>query len=280
MSRKSYVIWPPAACPPVHGQPPLVYGQAAMADLPRTRLYVADGLAEGVPVAAAPQQAHHLRAVLRLAAGDRVRLFNGRDGEWLAVIAGLGKGRVSLEPVERIRPQAAVPDLWLCFAPIKRTGIDFIAEKATELGAAVLQPVLTRHTDVTRVNVERLRLNAIEAAAQCERVDVPEVRQPVTLDALLAGWPAERALVIAAESGAAAPITAVAARLEGTPAALLVGPEGGFAKSELDRLADLPFAHPVGLGPRVLRADTAAIAALACWQCLAGDWSQRPAHRT
>jgi len=251
-----------------------------MADRPRTRLYVAAGLAEGVPVGLAPQQAHYLRSVLRLAPGQPVLLFNGRDGEWLARIAGLGKGWASLEPVERTRAQAAGPDLWLCFAPIKRTRIDLVAEKASELGVARIQPVLTRHTDAARVNVERLRLNAVEAAEQCERLDVPEVCEPVTLDALLAGWPDGRALIVAAERGAAPPIAAVAPGFAGRPAALLIGPEGGFAKSELDHMADLPFAHAVGLGPRVLRADTAAVAALACWQSLAGDWTQRPAHRT
>ena len=243
---------------------------------PRTRLFVETPLEKGQPVGVAATQAHYLRSVLRLRAGDCVALFNGRDGEWLARLDGLGKGWASLVPCDRRRVQTPPPDLWLCFAPVKRLRIDLVAEKATELGVAVLQPVLTRHTDVSRVNLDRLRANAIEAAEQCGRLDVPDVRPPVSLADLVAAWPPHRLLIVAVEAGEAEPLTVVAARSEGRMAALLIGPEGGFAATELDAFADLPFVSRVGLGPRVLRADTAAIAAIACWQCLAGDWSSRP----
>jgi 16S rRNA (uracil1498-N3)-methyltransferase len=246
---------------------------------PRTRLYVDADLAAGAPVALAAGQAHHLRAVLRAAPGETVLLFNGRDGEWLARLETLGKSAATAVPDVRTRAQQAGPDLWLCFAPVKRAAIDLVAEKATELGASLLQPVITRHTDVARVNLERLRARAVEAAEQCERLEVPAVREPVAFDALLAGWPADRVLAYAAEAGEAAPVAEAAAGRAGVPAALLVGPEGGFAHRELDALRKLPFASAIGLGPRILRAGTAAIAALACWQALAGDWRARPPHR-
>jgi 16S rRNA (uracil1498-N3)-methyltransferase len=246
---------------------------------PRTRLYVAAGLAAGLPTPLESGQAHQLKTVLRAAPGDRVLLFNGRDGEWLARLDSLGKTAATATPERQTRPQQAGADLWLCFAPIKRARIDFVAEKATELGATAIQPVVTRHTDVARVNVERLRAHAVEAAEQCERLDLPEVRDPLSFDALIAGWEPDRLLAYAAEAGAAQPIAAAARSHAGRPAALLVGPEGGFAQEELDALRKLPFALAIGLGPRILRADTATVAALACWQAAAGDWSDRPPHR-
>jgi 16S rRNA (uracil1498-N3)-methyltransferase len=184
---------------------------------------------------------------------------------------------------QQLRPQTSERDLWLVFAPVKRTRIDAIAEKATELGVCALIPVVTQRTAVDRVNVERLRAIAIEAAEQCERLSVPEVRPPVTLGKLLAEWPADRRLLLCAEAGAARPIAeALRAHADGiaAPWAVMIGPEGGFARSELDALAKLPFVMPVGLGPRILRADTAALAALACWQAILGDGQQRPPHRS
>ena len=249
-------------------------------DRPQARLYVATDLDEDALIPLTASQAHYLRTVLRLGPGAALTLFNGRDGEWAAQLASVGKADGTARALHQRRPQLASISLWLCFAPIKRPGIDIIAEKATELGVSVLQPVITRHTSVGRVNLERLTANAIEAAEQCERLDVPDIRPPIGLDAMLADWPGHRPLLVAAERGDVQPLTTVATRLGGGPAALLIGPEGGFAASELDDLAKLAFAHPVGLGPRILRAETAALAALACWQSLAGDGTMRPPPHT
>ena len=240
---------------------------------PKTRLYVDSPLAEGQAVGLDHERAHFLRHVLRLDKGDAVAVFNGRDGEWLAAIDGFGKGWCSLAVAEQRRPQADGPDLWLLFAPIKRGRIDFVAEKASELGVSRLWPVFTRRTDPSRVNLERLRANAIEAAEQCERLTVPDLAEPVPLARALADWPEGRRLYLCAETGQARPIAAAVQDGGPGPAAVLVGPEGGFAQSELDEVSKLPFVVPVGLGPRILRADTAVVAALACWQALAGDWA-------
>ncbi|WP_374443477.1 16S rRNA (uracil(1498)-N(3))-methyltransferase [Stella sp.] len=246
----------------------------------QTRLHVAADLAAGVAVGLDEAQAHLLRSVLRLAPGDHVALFNGRDGEWLARLDAIGKGRASAVPVLRTRPQASEPDLWLVFAPIKRARLDFLAEKATELGASALWPVFTRHTAVERVNVERLAANAREAAEQTGRLSVPEVFAVAGLDQALAGWQPGRRILLGDESGAAEPVADVLAATEHAgPWAVLTGPEGGFARAELDRLRELPFVSPASLGPRVLRADTAALAALSVLQALRGDWREgRPRH--
>lgn len=245
----------------------------------RPRLYVSEALAQDVPVGLPAAQAHYLRNVMRLGRGDEVLVFNGRDGEWLARLDAVAKTAAMIIPVRQTLPQWTGPDLWLCFAPVKRTRIDMIAEKATELGATRLQPVMTRFTDVGRVNVDRLRATAIEAAEQCGRLDVPEIAEPFTLSRLIGTWPPDRAVIVCAERGDAGTMADVARRVGPAPAAVLVGPEGGFAAEELDALAELDFAHMVGLGPRILRAETAVVAALATWQCLAGDWSKRPPSR-
>ncbi|MBP2298171.1 16S rRNA (uracil(1498)-N(3))-methyltransferase [Azospirillum picis] len=246
-----------------------------MADPIKTRLYVDSPLADGQSVGLDHERAHFLRHVLRLDRGDSVAVFNGRDGEWRAAIDGFGKGWCSLTVAEQRRGQDTTPDLWLLFAPLKKGRIDFVAEKATEMGVSRLWPVFTRRTDPNRVNLDRLRANAVEAAEQCERLGVPEMGDPLPLDRVLAGWPAERRLYLCAEAGMARPFAEVLRDAPGAsgPAALLVGPEGGFDQSELDELVKLPFVVPVGLGPRILRADTAVVAALACWQSLAGDWT-------
>lgn len=239
----------------------------------KTRLFVDAPLSEGAAVGLDHERAHFLRHVLRLEAGQNVAAFNGRDGEWTARIDGFGKGWCSLTAVELRRPQTPPPDLWLAFAPIKKGRIDMIAEKATELGASRLLPVFTRHTDPNRVNIDRLAANAVEAAEQCERLCVPEVAQPTQLFQLAADWPADRALIVLAETGNVAPLAVAAQRLRGRKAGFLVGPEGGFAQMELDELARHPSFVAAGLGPRVLRAETAAVAALSVWQALAGDWT-------
>ena len=245
-----------------------------------TRLYVETDLGPGAAVGLAPGRAHFLRSVLRLKRGAALALFNGRDGEWLARIDALGKGWASLQVESQRRAQEGGPDLWLLFAPLKRARLDYLIEKAVEFGVARLQPVLTRHTAVTRVNLERLAANAREAAEQCERLDLPEIAAPAALFTALGDWPTGRRLLVCAEAGAARPIAEVLAEERGGAGdAILTGPEGGFARSELDGLRNLPFVSVVGLGPRILRADTAALAALACWQALAGDGAARPALR-
>lgn len=241
------------------------------------RLYVPDDLAAGQTLGLAAAQAHYLRHVLRLDSGARVALFNGRDGEWHAEIDGFGRGWCSLTVDRQTRPQTAGPDVWLAFAPLKRARLDFLVQKAVELGASALQPVITQHTDVSRVNTGRLRSNVVEAAEQCERLTLPEVREPCSLSELAAQWPASRRLLVCAEQGPAEPIWRVLERGQAAAAVtaewgVLTGPEGGFAASELDAIGKLPFVTLVSLGPRILRAETAALAALACWQAVLGDW--------
>ncbi len=242
--------------------------------IPAKRLFVPDALATGVEIAPDEGQAHYLMTVLRLGQDDEVALFNGRDGEWRARVEAVSRKKCRLTVTDRLRPQLAEPDLWLCFAPIKRARIDFVAEKATELGVAVIQPVITRRTIVARVNNERLAANAREAAEQCDRLAVPEVREAVTLDRLLDRWPAGRRLMFCDESRQAAPpVAALAATgAVGQPWAVLIGPEGGFAPEEMARLRVHPGVLAVGLGPRLLRADTAAVAALSLFQGVLGDW--------
>ena len=204
-----------------------------------SRLFVEADLAAGVEAPLDEAQAHYLRHVMRRPDGAPLLLFNGRDGEWRGTFEGRGKKAAVARVGERTREQAAEPDLWLCFAPVKRARIDYIAEKATELGVSVLQPILTQHTIVERVNVERLRANAVEAAEQTERLSVPEVRAPVDLARLLADWPAGRRLLMCDETGGGPPIAEVLSGLDAAaraaPWAIVVGPEGGFAAAELAR---------------------------------------------
>jgi 16S rRNA (uracil1498-N3)-methyltransferase len=240
------------------------------------RLYVDAPLSAEARVGLDADRAHYLRDVLRLAVGAAVSPFNARDGEWDAVIEEVAKRSVTLRVTAKRRAPGPEPDLWLCFAPVKKARLDFIAGKATELGVAVLQPVVTQRTIVARVNLDRLLANAIEAAEQTERLAVPEVRAPLTLPQLITGWPPDRHLMLADESGGGSPVAEVLAGLDdvarAAPWAVLTGPEGGFAPTEIDAVAAMPGLHRVALGPRILRADTAALAALAVWQALVGDW--------
>jgi 16S rRNA (uracil1498-N3)-methyltransferase len=238
------------------------------------RLFVARELGAGLALVLDGSPANYLGNVLRLGPGSQVRLFDDRSGEWLAEIQDAGKRRVSLLVGAHLRPREPVPDLWLLFAPIKRGRIDWLVEKATELGAARLVPVVTRRTIVERVNVERLRAHAIEAAEQCERTALPELAEPIKLDALLRDWPAGRSLYFADETGGA-PLAEAA---EDGPAAILIGPEGGFTDEERAAILAVREARPVSLGPRILRADTAAIAAVSIWMSAAGDWQVPPLH--
>jgi 16S rRNA (uracil1498-N3)-methyltransferase len=257
----------------------------------KLRLHVEAPLGAGLRVTPDEGQAHYLLHVMRARAGDRVSLFNGRDGEWLAHIAEISKRVCSLECERQVVPQTEVPDIWLCFAPIKKTPADYVMQKATELGVRVLQPVFTRRTIVSRVNLDRMRANAVEAAEQSGRLSVPETREPLTFDKLLAAWPQERRLFFCDEGGDARPLAEAlrnppplmedsgemlsaspAREVAVAPAAILTGPEGGFDPSERDALRTQLFVTPVSLGPRILRADTAALAALAIWQAVRGDW--------
>ncbi|HSF94307.1 MAG TPA: 16S rRNA (uracil(1498)-N(3))-methyltransferase [Thermohalobaculum sp.] len=229
-------------------------------------------MASGSEVALARDQAHYLTTVMRQGPGDKVLLFNGADGEWLAEVAEAGKRGATLVCRTQTLPQSQPPDLWLVFAPIKKARTDFIAEKAAEMGCRRLLPVFTRFTNSERVNAGRLRAHAVEAAEQCGLLSVPEVAEPTTLDALLGGWDPARRLMFCDESGAGAPAARVLERAGAGPWAVLIGPEGGFSPEERARLAALPYAHAVSLGPRILRADTAAVAALSLWQAVLGDW--------
>jgi 16S rRNA (uracil1498-N3)-methyltransferase len=242
----------------------------------KLRLYVGGDLGAGLGVAASKAQAHYLLHVMRAKAGQRVLLFNGRDGEWLAEIGALAKRGVALNCLKQTQAQAGVPDLWLVFAPVKKTPSDYLTQKAAELGVALLQPVTTRRTIVSRINLERMAANAVEAAEQSGRLTVPEIREAVTLEKLLASWPKQRRIFFCDEAGATATACdaePLAKAAGAAPAAILTGPEGGFDPAERDVLRALPFVTPVTLGPRILRADTAALAALAIWQAVKGDWA-------
>ncbi|MEA3009464.1 MAG: rRNA (uracil1498-N3)-methyltransferase [Sphingomonadales bacterium] len=230
------------------------------------RLFLDQVLAEGAALTLDGGPANYLGNVLRLGPGAQVKLFDDRTGEWLAEILEAGKKRVTLAVTRHLREREPVPDLWLLFAPIKRGRIDWLVEKATELGVARLVPVLTRRTIVERLNLDRLRAHIVEATEQCERTALAELAEPQKLGALLSGWPPERILYFADENGGE-PLAA-----EPGPAAILIGPEGGFTDEERSAIRALPQARPVSLGPRILRADTAALAAISLWMGTAGDW--------
>ena len=242
------------------------------ADVARLRVYVEAGLAAGGRIALDGRAQHYLRHVMRAKTGDALILFNGRDGEWRASLDLAGKARADAVLAECLRPQAPEPGPWLLAAALKRAPMDWLAEKACELGAARLWPVSTKRTVVDRVNVERLRTIAIEAAEQCQRLAVTEIQAPARLDEALARWPKDRRLILCDETGASPSIAEALTRLDARAEslAILTGPEGGFEPGELDALRKLSFVTTVGLGPRLLRAETAAIAALAAVQLFAG----------
>jgi 16S rRNA (uracil1498-N3)-methyltransferase len=238
----------------------------------KVRLYVDQPLGAGQAVALTADQGHYLFAVMRLGAGDLVLLFNGRDGEWRAEVASPAKRGGTLACLAQTAPLQMPPDLWLLFAPIKKARTDFIVEKAVEMGAARILPVQTRFTNAERIRQDKLQAHAIEAAEQCGATFVPEVTDLQQLDRLLSTWPADRRLMWGDE-GRAGETTALPDMPRGQPWAILIGPEGGFAEPEKTRLRALSQIVPVSLGPRILRADTAAVAALALWQLRYGDWA-------
>jgi 16S rRNA (uracil1498-N3)-methyltransferase len=236
------------------------------------RLFVPQDLAADAAFDAGPEQSHYLSNVLRMADGAELLVFNGRDGEWLARIATKSKKAVRLEAVEQTRPQTPASDLVYCFAPLKVGRLDYLVQKAVEMGAGVLQPVITQHTQLAKIGIERLQANAVEAAEQCGILAIPEVRDARKFMALLAGWDRERRLIFCDESADTNnPLPGLQAIRE-KKLGLLVGPEGGFSEDERRQLHALPFVTAIPLGPRILRADTAAVAALAIIQTTIGDW--------
>jgi 16S rRNA (uracil1498-N3)-methyltransferase len=232
------------------------------------RLFVQGALVHGTAITLDQPQSHYLGSVMRRQPGDMVRLFNGRDGEWAARVASVARKAVTLVAERQSAPQEQVADLWLAFAPLKKGRIDWLVEKACELGVARLLPVITQRTVVDKPNLERLTAHLVEAAEQCGRTAVPELAEPASLERLLKGWPATRALIFADETGGAA-MAATLAQAP-APAAILIGPEGGFTAAERDAIRAHANAVPLSLGPRILRAETAALAAVAVWQALHG----------
>lgn len=239
------------------------------------RLFVRTVLAPGVRVELDRSQAHYLVNVLRLADGDPVLVFNGRDGEFRSTLSSAGRRSHALAIGDQARVQPPAPDLRYLFAPLKQARLDYMVEKATEMGVARMTPVLTQHGQVARVNRERMEANAIEAAEQCGILTIPRIDAPVALGALLAAWPKDepiRRIVFCDEADGRADPLAILAAMPPSPLAVLIGPEGGFSDEERGRLRSLPFVTALPLGPRILRADTAAVAALALVQAACGDW--------
>ncbi|MBL0942320.1 MAG: 16S rRNA (uracil(1498)-N(3))-methyltransferase [Alphaproteobacteria bacterium] len=236
------------------------------------RLYCLDDLKETVTIDLAEQQAHYLRSVMRLKVENSVLVFNGRDGEWLAHIVVIDRKHCKLLLIKQTRPQMKGADIWLLFGPIKHGRIEYLIEKATELGVRRLYPVITDHTQVSRIKLDRLHAHAVEAAEQSERLDVPQVKQPIKLGDLLKTWNPERLIFMGDERCNAPSMHYVCQQNPSKSAAVLIGPEGGFSDQEFKHLKALSFVQPVSLGPRILRADTAALAMLSCWQSFCGDW--------
>lgn len=241
--------WPPQSTPRLFANTPLSAGTMLRLDGP---------------------QAHYLGSVMRMKVGDPVKLFDDISGEWLGVARDIGKRTIDVEVTEQLRAREIVPDLWLCAAPIKKGRIDWVIEKACELGVDRIVPVFTRRAVVDRLNLDRLRAHAIEAAEQCGRTALPQLAEPVKLAALLRDWPGERALFFADETGGVNALEAM--RANKGPAAILIGPEGGFDAEERDAIRALPQAVGIALGPRILRAETAAVAAVGLWMAARGDW--------
>jgi 16S rRNA (uracil1498-N3)-methyltransferase len=236
------------------------------------RLFVRASLAQGGEVSLDHNQAHYLTRVMRLVPGDEVAVFNGADGEWRARLAGAGRRDFVLVAEALIRPQTTTPDLELLAAVVKRPRLETIVEKAAELGARRVRLMLTERTNAERANLPRLEAIVREAAEQCERLDAPQILAPERLADRIAQWEADRALLFCDEAGDAPPAGQALAGASDGPWAILIGPEGGFSPAERAAIRALPQATPVGLGPRILRADTAAIAALTLWQSALGDW--------
>jgi 16S rRNA (uracil1498-N3)-methyltransferase len=241
-------------------------------DFQAQRLYVDADLAAGAQIGCSREQANYLRNVLRLGRGDSILVFNGRQGEWAARVHHEGRKDAALQIARQVRAQTSGPDLHYLFAPLKHARLDYMVQKATEMGASRLAPVFTQRTVAARVNLERMRANAIEAAEQCGILRIPEVVEPRRLEAVLADWDAGRTLIFCDEAAATRDPISALARVAPGPLAVLIGPEGGFAPEEREALLARPFVLAIALGPRIMRADTAAVAALALVNSVLGDW--------
>ena len=237
----------------------------------RIRIYVDADLYTGGIVVCSEAQAHYLLNVMRLQTGNDVYVFNGRDGEFKSVIAQCGKKQCVLRVETLFKTFENSPDVWLLFAPLKKDQTDFVIAKAVELGVSEIIPVITEYTSTTKMRTDRLHTLAIEAAEQSRRQDVPLLREAAELNKILNDWPAKRTLFYLDESGNSGSAAEIMPQFS-APAALLVGPEGGFSEKELEFLKNLPYTYGISLGKRILRAETAVVAGLSCWQALCGDW--------
>ena len=244
--------------------------------MPKIRLYIEQNLALHDQISLDPQQSHYLVTVMRQKIGDEIIVFNGLDGEWVAQISETSKRQVYIIVVSQKRHQSIFPDIWLIFSLIKRNRMDFMVEKATELGVGTLIPVMTERTNYENFRSERLESIIREASEQSERLDVPKLETPLSLKQLLQKWPSERTLLHMDETGGGQPISQLLLGLNQGPVAILIGPEGGFSQEEIRHIEALEMSRKVGLGPRILRADTAALAALSCYQASLGDWHTMP----
>ncbi len=236
------------------------------------RLFCDSPLEMGLTIKPTAEQTHYLVNVLRLGDGDEVLVFNGRDGEWRARTVPQNRKKVDLSVVSLERPQPQSPDLVFCFAPLKAGRLDYLVQKAVEMGAGIIQPVITHHTQVTKLGTRRLSANIIEAAEQCGVLSIPHLAEPVKFDRLVADWQPDRRLVFCDEAAETNNPLDLLAQLAKSPLGLIIGPEGGFSDNEREQLRQLPFVTPIPLGPSILRADTAAVAALAIVQATIGDW--------
>jgi 16S rRNA (uracil1498-N3)-methyltransferase len=242
-------------------------------DFSAPRLFVDAPLASEGSVTLEPEAQNYLRNVLRLAPGSSVLVFNGRDGEWRGEIVEAGKKRFGLLVREQMRGQTEAGDLWYLFAPLKHARLDYMVQKAVEMGASRLVPVMTRRTQATRVNTDRMHANAVEAVEQCGILTVPETADPISFSNLLDRWPEERTLIFCDEAADLGDALVALRAVRSRPLAVIIGPEGGFDETERARLLKMPGVVRISLGPRILRADTAAVAALALIQAVAGDWT-------
>jgi 16S rRNA (uracil1498-N3)-methyltransferase len=243
-------------------------------DFRTQRLFISERLSGGAEPTLSREASHYLTSVLRMSAGDGLLVFNGQDGEWFAKIAKADKKSVTLALQTQTRQQSSLPDIDYLFAPLKHARLDYVVQKAVEMGAGRIRPVITRHTQSTRVNLERMQANIIEAAEQCGILSVPELCEEAKLADVLGAWDPARRLILCDERADAKDPINVLKELPKGPLAILIGPEGGFSTDEREILLALPFVIRLSLGPRILRADTAGVAALALVQSVCGDWAQ------